>query len=130
MLKKLLTATAVITACTCSTVQAANVLDLTFAGANGSINGSFFQQVNPQSTGTGVIDSFVRIQNNGTEQGFNTDGTPQFDTKSGVFTHSLLKTDLQAFNLNTSTGVGTADPSGAYFRFLLDLNQLGANPLL
>src|SRR5262245_24901908 len=36
-------------------------------------SGALFQVVQPHPTGTGVIDSFLRVQMNGTEQGFNTD---------------------------------------------------------
>ena len=47
-------------------------------------DGVIVKQVDAQPTGTGVIDSFVRLQAKGTggqiEQGFNTDGRPlQFD---------------------------------------------------
>jgi len=105
--------------------RAENVLDLTTAGASGPINNAFFQQVDPQTTGTGAIDSFVRIQNTGDEQGYNTDGTPQFDTKGGAFTHSIQTSSLQAFDIN-----GTANTAGAYFRFLLDINQMKSQSIL
>src|SRR5262245_30513946 len=70
----------------------ADMLDLTTAGASGFINGAFFQQTGPQPTGTGAIQSFVRIQRNVSEQGYNTDYRPvQFDEKSDPnFTRSLL----------------------------------------
>jgi hypothetical protein len=42
------------------------------------------------ATGSGVFDSFVRVQKNGIEKGYNTDGTLEFNTKSGAFTHSIL----------------------------------------
>lgn len=92
-------------------------LDLTTAGASGSINGAFFQQINPQSTGTGVIQSFVRIQANGMEQGYNTDARPietGFDTKVGAFTHSI--------NLNNVPKV-KLDDGNFYRQFLLDINE-------
>ena len=55
-------------------------VDLTFDGAFGTINGGvfmtgLFQQV-PDD-----FSSFLEIQHNGTEQGYNTNGTLQFDTK-------------------------------------------------
>src|SRR5262245_32320219 len=54
-----------------------------------AIGGSFtVQQIQPQSTGTGFIDSFLRIQQNGFERGYNTNiGTP-LDDKGGSFTHA------------------------------------------
>ena len=42
------------------------------------------------NSGTGNYDSFLRIQNTGEEQGFNTDTPQQEDNKDGNFTHSLL----------------------------------------
>jgi hypothetical protein len=89
-------------------------LDLTTAGSSGYINGAFYQQVSPQTTGTGVIEPFLRIQNNGTEQGYNTDGALEFDTKAGLWTHSLLLSDVPIVTL--SDGI-------AYRQFLLDINQ-------
>jgi hypothetical protein len=93
----------------------AGMLDLTTQDASGFINGAFFQQINPQSTGTGVIDSFVRLQANGTEQGYNTDARPvQFDEKTdATFTHSLLLSDVPKVTIN-----GTV-----YRQFLLDINE-------
>jgi len=123
MFKRLLAITAVIAA---FTPPRATALDLTTAGASGSVTANdFFQQVSPQPTGTGFIDSFVRIQNTGQEQGYNTDGTPQLDTKAGAFTHSIQVSSLQAFNTN-----GTTTGTPLYFRFLLDLNQLKSSPLI
>jgi hypothetical protein len=97
-------------------------LDLTTAGAGGSLNGGLFIQVPDQSTGTGVIDPFVRIQANGTEQGFNTDFRPlEFDEQSSpTFTHSLLLSAVPVVN------IGGTD----YRQFLLDINQTANNPLL
>ena len=46
------------------------------------------------SSGSGVFDSFVRVQNTPTEQGYNTDGTLQFDTSAGNFTHSILVSNI------------------------------------
>src|SRR5262245_64169221 len=53
------------------------VLDLTGSEmAFGSVNGALFTNLNDTnfntSTGTGVIQPFLRVQNNGIEQGFNT----------------------------------------------------------
>ena len=72
----------------------------------------------PTSVGTGVIDSFVRIQNSSTEQGYNTDATGVMDNKAGTFTHSLLLSSLDE-----------ASRAG-FYTFLLDINQTSDHPLL
>src|SRR5262249_36167577 len=94
------------------------VIDLTTIGAQSTqaaaIGGNFtVQQIQPQSTGTGFIDSFLRIQQTGQERGFNTNiGTP-LDDKGGSFTHALLLSDV-----GTTTIGGTQ-----YYHFVLDINQ-------
>jgi len=113
---KLLTAAAILLAMAHTNARAGVVLDLTTADANGTVNGTavdWFQQVPDQSTGTGVINPFARIQANGSESGYNTDGTPQFDTKVGTWTHSLNVSDVPIVN------IGGVD----YRQFLLDINQ-------
>src|SRR5690242_2792214 len=71
------------------------------------------------SVGTGVIDSFDRIQGNTTSvSGYNTDANNVLDNKGGIFTHSLLVSGL-----DTTTKPG-------YYTFLLDINQTGDLPLL
>src|SRR3954452_13267461 len=62
-------------------------VDLTFDGSSGTINGGVFQTAGVQAAGTGVFNSFVRVQNTGTEQGYNTDAAAQFDEKAS-FHHS------------------------------------------
>ena len=114
------------TVCICLTnVQADPIppdpLDLTSLGADGFINGAYFLQIDHSSTGTGVIDSFVRLQANGTERGYNTDGTREYDEKGGGFTRSLLLGEVPIVN------IGGID----YREFLLDINQdKSANPSL
>ncbi len=77
-----------------------------------------FERFNDPSTGTGVFKPFVRIQADGTEKGYNTDGNPEFDTKAGIWTHSIKVDDLAIINSN--------------IEFLLDINQSqgGNNELL
>ena len=41
---------------------AAPTLDLRALNSFGTVNGAYFEQIDPSSTGTGVISSFVRIQ--------------------------------------------------------------------
>jgi hypothetical protein len=98
----------------------ATALELVTAGSSGFVNGGFFEQVPDQSTGTGVIEPFLRVQANGTEQGFNTSVNNVLDNKDGIWTHSLLVSDVPVVNLGGTN----------YFQVLLDINQTGANPLL
>src|SRR5262245_28375825 len=58
------------------------ILDLTAGGlavtpaaaTDGEINGAIYEQgLTANSTGTGIFPSFVQIQKNGTEQGYNYD---------------------------------------------------------
>lgn len=46
------------------------------------------------SAGTGTFNSFVRVQSDPVEAGYNTDGTLQFDTKSGTWTHSIKVSEI------------------------------------
>jgi len=80
-------------------------------------------QIDPQSTGTGVIDSFLRVQASGgntSEQGYNTSLSAPLDDKSGSFTRSLLLTEVPIVN------IGGVD----YYQFLLDINQVNSSGLL
>jgi uncharacterized repeat protein (TIGR01451 family) len=43
-----------------------------------------------QSSGTGIFDPFVRLQGSPTEAGYNTDGTVEFQTKTGKWTKAIL----------------------------------------
>jgi len=97
-------------------------VDLTTLGSSGEINGALFQQSNAQPTGTGLINSFVRLQGSGVERGYNTDARPlQFNENSSPkFTRSLRLADVPVVIVN---GV-------AYREFLLDINQKASAPLL
>src|SRR3954452_17067297 len=65
------------------------------------------------NAGTGNYDSFLRIQNTGEEQGFNTDTPHVENNKDGNFTHSLLISSLQVVTVD---GVD-------YYQIRLDLNE-------
>jgi len=110
----------------------AEIINLTAAGSYGSgsanLGGTFWvEQINPQPTGSGVIDSFVRVQrgsNEPTSRGFNTDQRPLENwnqvNNSGTFTRSLLLSDIPRVLIG-----------GIYYRqFGLDINQEGSDPLL
>lgn len=83
-----------------------------------------FENSNFRPAGTGVLDSFVRIQKSGTEQGYNTSGRGvPFDEKSDPnYTRDLT------FGEVPTRSVGGMD----YKEFILDINQInsGDNRLL
>jgi len=100
----------------------ADIVDLT-QNQTGTLNGALFQRTDFRPTGTGVINSFVRLQTNNTvEQGYNTSGRPlPFDeNNSPNFTRNLTFGEVPTVNVN-----GTD-----YKAFLLDINQTGSSPLL
>jgi hypothetical protein len=100
------------------------MLDLTTAGAAGTINGASFEQADPQPTGVGVINDFLRIQSHGdsVEQGYNSDVRPvQFDEKTDP-PHN------RSFHLSE---LPTVNISGTSYRvILLGINQRHSDPQL
>jgi len=89
-----------------ATVQAATLaVDLT-VNNSGTIsdgtNTATFVFDKQQPTGTGVLDPFLRVQRNGTEQGYNTTvanaGQLPFQEKFGIWTHDLLFSSMQVLN--------------------------------
>ena len=107
---------------------ASTIVDLSTTGSTATLtsdSGSLFyvNQIPSQSTGTGVIDSFLRIQPGGStnsESGYNTDTNNVLDNLNGSFTHALL---LSAVPIVTFNGVD-------YREFYVDVNQTGSDPLL
>src|SRR5712691_11699355 len=108
-----------------ATVAQATVVDL-INNDRGTITNSsgtaIFEFTQPQPTGTGYIAPFLRIQANGSEQGYNTSGGEPFDDKAGIWTHDIQFSDLQT---TTITVNGTA-----YFQILLDVNEPGGDKSL
>lgn len=93
--------------------------DLDAAGDQATINGAIFYREDPRPTGTGTINSFLRIQAKDVEQGYNTDVDNihdfQFDEKGGEFTHSLLLGEV---------GKVSFDNGQTYYReFMLDCSE-------
>ena len=96
-------------------------------GCSGVINTAIFRNQAVRPAGTGVFESFVRVQapgNNTTEQGYNTDGRlsspvrgPYDELTDPNFTRSLL---LSAVPIVTVGGI-------AYRQFELDINQVIGN---
>lgn len=123
-----------------SLASATTTLNLLVDGADtgvqaGNIGGTFRAvQIPDGSTGTGVIDSFLRVQakeidgktkgkdavplTEPYEHGFNTSAGTPLNDKAGIFTRSLLLTE-----------VPIVDVGGTLYRqFLLDINQTGSDP--
>jgi len=101
------------TVCDLSTATATTDVSCTYGGA-------WFQTNEQHPTGTGFIDSFLRVQQKGWEQGYNTSARPvEFDEKTDPnFTRNLLLTE-----------VGIKDIAGvAYREFFLDVNEPAAGP--
>jgi hypothetical protein len=95
----------------------ATIVDLTTGpDASGEIDGALFFATQQQPVGTGFIDPFLRIQEKGFEQGYNTDGGFPFDDKHPHnYQHSLLISDL----------IPTIFNGTPYLVFMLDSNQSG-----
>src|SRR6516164_5982425 len=100
-----------------SASAATTVVDLTTAGASGTANGAIFQQISPQTTGSGVIDPFLRVDANRTEQGFNNsvNAFALDDVGKGGQTYNH---DIQLSQVPQVTIGGNA-----YYQFMLDINQ-------
>ena len=94
-----------------STSNAA-VIDLNASGS-GTANGALFEVGSIHPAGTGVFQPFLTLQNNGTEQGYNS-SNGNFDTKrEPQWNHEIRFSDLQQTTIN-----GTA-----YFGFAIDVNE-------
>ena len=65
------------------------------------------------SSGTGVIDPFLTIQQNGLEHSFNSDAFPVLDATRPKWNHSIQISDLGEYN-------------PGYYEFLLDINEEAA----
>jgi len=101
----------------------ATVVDL-INGDSGVLNGGAIADwTDFKATGSGDVQSFLRVQADGTEQGYNTSGSPlPFDDKAGAFTHDITFADL----LTTEVTLGGQN----YFKLLLDVAQLSNSPLI
>src|SRR6266568_3484621 len=128
MRKTLMAAVAGLAVTACLTATAAPTIvpiDVTTAGSSGTANGATFSFADPQPTGTGYIDPFLREQNNVTEAGVNTsikaqimntisDGgvTTDYNNKDPInYTHDLVTATL-------------IPQTGGFFKFALDANQV------
>jgi hypothetical protein len=104
-----------------SAAQAAVVVDLTMAGSKGTINGAIYQQYSPQPTGTGVLNTFLRLSNDGVEEGYNTDFRKlDLNQLPDIHTRSLLLSEIPKVTIDDVV----------YREFLLDINESNNTPLL
>ncbi len=106
----------------------ANTIDLT-TGGSGTLNTGFFTTNHIQSSGSGVIQSFVRISGNGrgtVTEGYNADARPLMPNvnTSPTFTRDILLSDVGQVVNPFGAVLGT------YYEFLLDINQRASNSLL
>lgn len=93
----------------------AGLVDLSIVGASTTFNGATYTSATPPPTGSGVIGSFVRIDNNNDiVQGYNTTVNDVYDTGSD-----------DIFNRAITVGeIGFIDIEGVkVMRFMLDINQ-------
>src|SRR5690349_15874923 len=98
-------------------------IDLTDPNDFGTLDAAVFQVGFIQPAGTGVFNTFVQIQHNGIEQGYNTDNAiAQFDEKSAHH-HSLLLANIP---IVIGDGTNGTVEGVAYRQFVLDLNEPGA----
>jgi len=113
----LLAATGLVATAGAATIS---VVDLTTLPSSQVLdNQGIVAAIDPQSTGTGVFDPFLREQGNAAqspqEAGINTSiANPPYDTKADPHTHDLLVSSL------ATVKVGGTD----YYKFVLDANQL------
>jgi hypothetical protein len=95
----------------------AAVINLTTAGTGGTINGAMFEQTNPQSTGTGTINTFSQQNAQGSatsSHAYNTTENDILDNKSSDnFNHSI-SLGAVPYVLRGNT---------IYREFLLDTNE-------
>jgi len=91
--------------------------DLTVAGTTTTIEDAIFTSVDTNgSVGTGVFPAFVQVQGNDCIQGYNTDGTKEFET---------MNAPRFAIPIDTMDVVTIG--SDQYVEFHLDINQIKQN---
>lgn len=107
-----------------SFASANTIIDLVTPGVSSSqtatIGGTFIvTNSDNQSSGTGVIDPFLRIQQTGQERGYNSSLPSQYDAKDDPHTHALLLSQIPLIDIG-----------GVFYReFLLDVNQASNGPI-
>jgi uncharacterized repeat protein (TIGR01451 family) len=98
-------------------------LDLTGEDSFGIIETAVFMtgHIQPAGSGNNAFNAFVQLQHTGTEQGYNTDASAQYDEKnSHQHNHSVLLADVP---IVFGDGTNGTQEGLAYREFLLDLNE-------
>jgi len=98
----------------------ADAAECTLATNTCSFNGGLFYTDEQQPTGTGFIDSFLRIQQNTAEQGYNTSDRPVEDPNQVKVDPNFTR-DITLGEIGTKT-FGTT----VYLEFFLDVNEPAA----
>jgi hypothetical protein len=97
-------------------------VDLTFDDASGTVNDAVFMTGLFQPT-PDHFSSFLEIRHNGTEQGYNTNGTLQFDERDVQnSTHSILLANVPVVVGDGSHGT---QEGVAYREFRLNIAEAG-----
>src|SRR5436190_9294522 len=96
---------------------ATTVCSLTTAGSSCTFGSGLFFTDEQHPTGTGYVDSFLRIQQNGYEQGYNTSARPLQSTIDDKVDPNFTR-DLALANVGIKN-IGGVD----YREFFLDVNE-------
>ena len=72
------------------------------------------------SSGTGVFEPFYQLQGSPSEAGYNTDGTVQFETKQGSWTHSILLSSIPVVSVG----------GHSYWEVWADINEANSTKLI
>ena len=94
---------------------------ITYGGSGNQSSAVFTNDV--FGAGTGVIDPFVRLQNNEVEQGVNTSGTTVYHEKAADFTRNLTLNEVAVFTTADDPNL----PAGQFYQFRLDVNENSNN---
>jgi hypothetical protein len=104
--------------------RAGYAVDTTTAGAIVEYIGD--QNTSFGSSGTGTFGTFVQIQDNPSEEGYNTDGVREFDTGSSpTFNHSVKLSAIPTVPCESLDGSATA--AGLCWELFADINDSNAN---
>jgi len=112
-----------VTSCLTATAADVTVIDVTTAGSSGAANGAVFSFADPQPTGTGYIDPFLREQNSPSEVGVNT------SIKGQVVMNTIAYDNKDPVNYTHDLAISTLLPVNGAYKFALDANQVGNGPI-
>ena len=102
-------------------------VDLTFDGASGTINGGVYMTGTYDAAPT-TFYSFLEVRHNGTENGYNTNGTLQYNTLDDQnATHSILLANIPMVIGDGSQGTVAGE---AYRVFNLNIGEAGGTKQL